>query len=148
MTDRGNLVVVGDNPTKGNIMLQSIEYIYFLLVVFVIFSYFSILTITWICLLVVFNMSDFYVCFECLCKNEPTDFFISECPAFRLPTEDLLVSPVHHRRDGAFGDLPTISPSYCYIKKWFSELVTGLESFLIRVRTKVPISRAPVHCSF
>lgn len=51
----------------------------------------------------------FYMCLGCLCKNEPTDFFISECPVLKLTTEDLLLQ-LHIIKHRAFVDLFTVSP--------------------------------------
>lgn len=40
-----------------------------------------------------------------LCKNEPTDFFTSECLELKLPAEDLPASTSHHTTARAFTEL-------------------------------------------
>lgn len=87
-------------------------------------------------------VSDFYVCFEYLCKNELTHFLISECCELKFPIEDLLALAAHHRTGRAIMDLTHYKPLTLLVKSR-SDLVTwpqDLDSFLFRARTKVQIS--------
>lgn len=58
-------------------------------------------------------------------KNEPTDFFTSECLELKLPAEGLPASTSHHTTARAFTDLPDISPSLNKIKERLGDLSTG-----------------------
>lgn len=90
--------------------VKRIDYMYLLCVVFVVFSSFCILHG---CTYWQYSyLSQTAVCLGYLCRSEPTDFFISECPELGLNTEDLLLQ-LHIIKDRAFVDLATISPQCC-----------------------------------
>ena len=71
---------------------------YLLFVVFVVFSSFCILhgCTYW----QYSHLSQTAVCLGCLCRSEPPDFFISECPELGLAPEDLLLQLYIRKQTG------------------------------------------------